>query len=62
MVVLFYRMNSWSFCDSAVVDGKPLVSSNQLILDTIPEYTSKRIITPGLVFWILFSGDISVSD
>ena len=42
------------FCDSAVVDGKPLVSSNQLILDTIPEYTSKRIITPGLVFWILF--------
>lgn len=41
-------------CDSAVVDGKPLVSGNNLILDTIPEYTAKNWLTPGLVFWILF--------
>lgn len=41
-------------CDSAIVDGKPLVSNNKLILDTVPEYTSRNWITPGLVFWILF--------
>lgn len=41
-------------CDSAMVDGKPLVSSNKLILDTIPEYNAKSWLTPGLVFWLLF--------
>lgn len=41
-------------CDSAVVDGKPLVVSNKLILETIPEYTAVQLFTPGLVFWILF--------
>ena len=41
-------------CDSATVDGKPLVSGNNLILDTVPEYNAKNWLTPGLVFWILF--------
>ncbi|MCC6516389.1 MAG: hypothetical protein IT275_08525, partial [Chitinophagales bacterium] len=41
-------------CDSAIVDGKPLVISNELILDVIPEYTEKNYITPSLIFWIVF--------
>lgn len=41
-------------CDSATVDGKPLVISNELILDVIPEYTEKNYITPSLIFWIVF--------
>ena len=41
-------------CDSVIVDGKPLVYNNQLILDVIPEYKHKNWITPGLVFWLLF--------
>lgn len=41
-------------CDSAVVDGKPLVNGNALILDTVPEYMAKKWLTPTLVFWILF--------
>lgn len=39
--------------DGAVVDGKKLVSSNQLILDTIPEHTESNWFTPGIVFWFL---------
>ncbi|TXH55768.1 MAG: DUF4105 domain-containing protein [Bacteroidia bacterium] len=41
-------------CDSAIVDGKPLVISNELILDVIPEYTEKNYITPSLIFWNVF--------
>lgn len=41
-------------CDSAIVDGKPLVSGNNLILDSIPEASSRNWLTPGLLFWILF--------
>ncbi len=40
--------------DSAFVDGKPLITGNQLILDVIPEANAKSWLTPGLVFWILF--------
>lgn len=40
--------------DSATVDGKPLVTGNNLILDTIPEYQLRNWLTPGLVFWVLF--------
>jgi hypothetical protein len=41
-------------CDSAMVDGKRLVARNDLILDTIPEYTAHNWMTPGVVFWLLF--------
>lgn len=40
--------------DNATVDGKPLVKSNKLILDKIPEHKSKQWLTPGLAFWLLF--------
>ncbi len=41
--------------DSATVDGKPLVSGNNLILDVVPEHHPGQWFTPGLLFWILFS-------
>ena len=41
-------------CDSATVDGKPLVSGNHLILDVIPEATEYKWVSPSLVFWLLF--------
>jgi len=41
-------------CDSATVDGKPLVNTNYIILEAIPEYQSPNWITPGLIFWLLF--------
>lgn len=41
-------------CDSAVVDGKKLVKSNVLILDTIPENHPKQWFSPTLLFWLLF--------
>lgn len=40
--------------DSTKIDGKSLVSSNELILDVVPEHHAKNRITPGLVFWLLF--------
>ncbi len=41
-------------CDSAIVDGKPLVISNKIILNSVPEYMPKDWVSPGLVFWMLF--------
>lgn len=41
--------------DSAIVDGKPLVLSNTIILDVIPEHQQFSWLTPGLVFWLLFA-------
>ncbi|MFN8283609.1 MAG: DUF4105 domain-containing protein [Chitinophagales bacterium] len=41
-------------CDSSIVDGKKLVTSNTLILDTIPESRAKQWFSPTIVFWILF--------
>lgn len=40
--------------DSTKIDGKPLVNSNELILDVVPEHHARNWITPGLVFWLLF--------
>ena len=40
--------------DSTKIDNKPLVSSNVLILDVVPEHHAKNWITPGLIFWLLF--------
>ncbi len=51
----FLPLELMQLCDSAIVDGKPLVSGNNLILDSIPEANSRNWITPGLVFWILFA-------
>ena len=51
----FLPLELMQLCDSAIVDGKPLVSGNNLILDSIPEASSRNWITPGLVFWILFA-------
>jgi len=41
-------------CDSAIVDGQPLVSGNHLLLDTVPEYKPTNWITPQVVFWTMF--------
>ncbi|MFN8295885.1 MAG: DUF4105 domain-containing protein [Chitinophagales bacterium] len=40
--------------DNTKIEGKPLVSSNELILDVVPEYHVKNRMTPGLIFWLLF--------
>lgn len=40
--------------DSTKIDGKPLVNSNELILDVVPEHHATNWLTPGLVFWLLF--------
>lgn len=50
----FLPLELMQLCDSAIVDGKPLVRSNNLILDVIPEATDRNWLTPGLVFWLLF--------
>ncbi len=41
--------------DGTTVDGKPLVSANNLILDVVPEHHPRQWFTPGLLFWILFA-------
>ena len=40
--------------DNTTVDGKKIVKSNVEILATVPEHASKQMLTPGLVFWLLF--------
>ncbi len=50
----FLPIELMQLCDSALVDGKKLVTSNELILDTIPENQPKKWFSPTLLFWILF--------
>jgi hypothetical protein len=50
----FLPLELMDLCDSAIVDGKPMVSGNSIILDVVPEDKSMSPLTPGLVFWILF--------
>ena len=40
--------------DHAKVDGKPLVTGNNLILDVVPENRPINWFIPGVVFWTLF--------
>ncbi|MDB5225971.1 MAG: rane protein [Bacteroidota bacterium] len=40
--------------DHAIVDGKPLVTGNNLILDVVPESRRVNWFIPNVVFWILF--------
>jgi hypothetical protein len=50
----FLPIELMQLCDSAIVDGKKLVKSNELILDTIPENQPKKWFSPTMFFWILF--------
>ncbi|HUM52094.1 MAG TPA: DUF4105 domain-containing protein [Chitinophagales bacterium] len=50
----FLPIELMQLCNSAIVDGKKLVKSNELILDTIPENQPKKWFSPTILFWILF--------
>lgn len=40
--------------DSSTLNGKPVVSEKKILLNYFDEYKTKTVITPSLVFWILF--------